>query len=220
MAAPSEYCQPEDVYKYAVPPGTFPAPARLVGSVVAGTDVLTLDQHGYADDEPVTLRAESGGSLPAPLVEGTTYYVRRLTDSTFQLSATEGGAAIDLTTDGENVLVIQGLPFTQAIRSASAEVDEMTGHATPIEADADGHYPEAVKTYAAVRTAEIMLIMTGQSQAILGDRMAVERAKLDRWRKGVAIRGPHRPASANLALKASSSATDPRGWEPCGGGLP
>jgi hypothetical protein len=40
----------------------------------------------------------SGGTAPSPLVLGTVYYVVSATTNTFQLSATQGGAAINLTT--------------------------------------------------------------------------------------------------------------------------
>lgn len=216
MADPSEYCEPADVFRYALPPGSLPNPGRIVAEVNATSNVLTLDQHGFDADRELVFRAESGGSLPAPLVAGTTYYAIPLTDSTFQVAATEAGAAIDLTTAGENVIVTAELPFDEWIRAASAEVDETIGHDVPLEAP----YPQAVITYTAVRAAELGLLYTGRDPVLLAERMKVEREKLARWRKGVAIRGPNAPASANLALTGTAAAADPRGWSPADGSIP
>lgn len=63
---------------------------------VAATDVLTSTSHGYTDTTPVVFDALAGG---APLVNGTTYYVRDSTTNTFKVAATSGGAAINVTTD-------------------------------------------------------------------------------------------------------------------------
>jgi len=54
--------------------------------------------HGYAEGEKVHL-IESGG-LPTGLSEGTAYYVKYLTLTTFQVSLTSGGAAVEMTGDG------------------------------------------------------------------------------------------------------------------------
>jgi hypothetical protein len=215
MSGP-EYCEPADLYRFAVPRGTFPNPGRLLAAVASGSEILTLDQHGFDDDQALLFRAEAGGSLPAPLVEGTTYYAIPLTDSTFQVASTIGGSAINLTTDGANIIVTAELPFASKIQIASAEVDEMTGHPTPLGEP----YPQAVVTYTATRAAELMLIHTGQAPGVLAEQMKVEREKLARWRKGVAIRGAIQPPSANLALVGNAAASDPHGWTPEGGGLP
>jgi hypothetical protein len=63
---------------------------------LASTDVLTVTAHGYVLNDPVVLTGTVGG---APLVAGTTYYARDITTNTFKLSATVGGAALNITTD-------------------------------------------------------------------------------------------------------------------------
>jgi len=45
----------------------------------------------------------TGNTLPAPLVAGTTYYILNWTPQQFQVSATAGGAAINLTDSGSGV---------------------------------------------------------------------------------------------------------------------
>lgn len=71
------------------------------------TSDLTTDQlelcegHGLADDDEVVVYDVAGDSaLPTGLVEGTVYFVINLSGNTAQLSATQGGAAINLTTSG------------------------------------------------------------------------------------------------------------------------
>jgi len=79
----------------------YPNPTDLnqeIGSVDAGTDTITINGHGYQND--ARLIFVDAADLPAPFVAGTTYYVINQTANTFQLSATEGGAAINITDAG------------------------------------------------------------------------------------------------------------------------
>jgi hypothetical protein len=67
----------------------------------SGTDdVITSPAHGYSNDDRVVFSAEDAGSLPTGLSAGTLYWVRDVATDTFKVSATQGGAAIDLTTLG------------------------------------------------------------------------------------------------------------------------
>jgi hypothetical protein len=65
-----------------------------------GTDVFTATGHDYILNTPIQFAVDGGGILPAPLLASTTYYVRDVAPNTFKLSATVGGAAIDITTTG------------------------------------------------------------------------------------------------------------------------
>ena len=58
------------------------------------TDEVTSSEHGYTDGQTVVY---VGGMPPAPLVEGTVYYVRDVSTNKFKNAATLGGSAIDLT---------------------------------------------------------------------------------------------------------------------------
>lgn len=60
------------------------------------TDVVTVTGHGYSDTDEVVFTGLAGG---APLVNGTTYFVRDSATDTFKVALTSGGAAIDITTD-------------------------------------------------------------------------------------------------------------------------
>jgi len=72
------------------------------------TDLVTRNSHGYSNGMTVVFYniASTTG-----IVEGQTYFVINATTNTFQVSATVGGSAIALTTDGSATL----LPYKQAI---------------------------------------------------------------------------------------------------------
>lgn len=87
----------------------------LSGRIVtasASTDLLTslTVPHGYKQNERVVI---NGASLPAPLAAGTPYYVRDVTNSTFGLALTPGGARINLTSNGAGTITV-GWTFRQA----------------------------------------------------------------------------------------------------------
>jgi hypothetical protein len=64
-------------------------------------DTITYTAHGLTADTRVVFTTT--GTLPSPLVAGTTYYVKNPTTDTFQLAAAAGGAAINMTTTGTGV---------------------------------------------------------------------------------------------------------------------
>lgn len=64
-------------------------------------DLITSVAHGLVDTNRVALfQIEDDIAFPAGLTEGTVYYVISATTDTFQVSATEGGAAVTITADG------------------------------------------------------------------------------------------------------------------------
>lgn len=64
-------------------------------------DIFRSDAHGLVDDERVVFYPMHGESLPTGITEGTDYFVINATTDTFQISATQGGSAVNLTGDGE-----------------------------------------------------------------------------------------------------------------------
>lgn len=90
-------------------PPTWPHPQAVKIDFVAGhvqpytanasTDTLSAPSHGYSNGDLVRL-SNSGGAVPAGLAVGTNYYVVGAAADTLQLSATSGGAAINLTDAG------------------------------------------------------------------------------------------------------------------------
>lgn len=71
-----------------------PTYSTLTVDIVAGTPgKIQLIGHGLTENEPVQFLA---GSLPVALALNTTYFVRTVTANDFELSATAGGASINV----------------------------------------------------------------------------------------------------------------------------
>lgn len=92
------------------------------------TEVLDSPAHGYANGNTVVVWAISGMSLPAPLAEGTVYFVVGATTDTLQLSATSGGAAINVTAVGAGFLqrIVEetfGAQGTHTVSTATMSLD-------------------------------------------------------------------------------------------------
>ena len=78
---------------FAAPNGGF-TPRNFMST--SGTDLVYAAGHGWSDGTTIVF---FNGTPPAPLVEGTTYYVRDATTDSFKVAATVGGAPINLTGD-------------------------------------------------------------------------------------------------------------------------
>ena len=65
---------------------------------MASTNKITVTAHGFSDGDAV--RFISTGNLPALLEIDTDYYVINKTANDFEVSATSGGTAIDITSVG------------------------------------------------------------------------------------------------------------------------
>lgn len=59
------------------------------------TDIFTLANHGLEEDQEVVFHT-LGGTAPTGLTSGTTYYVIRTNANSFQLEASLGGGAINM----------------------------------------------------------------------------------------------------------------------------
>ena len=69
--------------------------------VGATDDSITCPGHGLAENDRVIFHAVPGSTIPTGLTEGTAYHVRAgATTDTFTVSATAGGAAVDITAAG------------------------------------------------------------------------------------------------------------------------
>lgn len=91
-------------------------------TVNTSTDVITATGHDYILNTPLQVSVSSGGTLPVPLVAGTTYYARDITTNTFKLSATRDGAAIDITTTGTGDLTVTDLPLVKTLPNVAEYV--------------------------------------------------------------------------------------------------
>jgi hypothetical protein len=206
-----DYCTAGDVYSFGLPRGAVPNPGRLAQSALASTNVITLDVHGFDADSPVVVRPDAGGSLPGGLSEGTTYYVIPVDESSFRLAATAGGAAIDLSSDGESVVVIAPLPMAEAITFASRLIDNMLpAHVVPLTTP----YPPIVVMTAAELAGGKLCNFQGAESKSMADMVDAAQKRLERWGKGVPVRGTNRPTAASLSASAGTSCTD---WDRHGG---
>lgn len=209
----TRYAEPSDISAHALPSGALSNPGRPVAPN-ASLDLFALDMHGAATGDPVEFRAEgSSGALPAPIVEGTTYYVIALSQSRFSVSATSGGAAIDLTTSGENVLATFPAPVEAALDKASRLIDEMIpAHVVPF---ADDAIPEIVRMTCAEIAGGILLDRGGTPSKSLSK--IVERAHklLEHWfANHKPVRNAGVPASLSVSVPACSV---DGGWRRHGG---
>ena len=97
------------------------APSYAFTATDASPCVFTAAGSYYSDGVAVTL---SGASLPAGFT-ATTYYVVNASGDTFQLSATQGGAAIDSTSTGSgNVIVFQQSSVLDSLLTWDVELDD------------------------------------------------------------------------------------------------
>lgn len=74
-----------------------------------GTDALTSASHGLTDGDDLLIR--STGTVPGGLATDTRYWVRDAATNTFKVAATQGGAAIDITSAGTGTITVsEGIP--------------------------------------------------------------------------------------------------------------
>jgi len=79
--------------------GIGTAPRPFTG---ATTDTLSCPAHAFAVNDPVTFWQYESVSLPGGITEGTVYFVKAVADAdSFTVSATLGGAVLDLSTSGQ-----------------------------------------------------------------------------------------------------------------------
>ncbi len=207
----ANYCSVSDLYTFGLPRGGLPNPSRMVHSVSSGGNTITLDEHGFSTGDEMSFRPDGvDGVLPSPLTEGTTYYAIAIDDARFSVSATLGGAAVDLTTNGERVHVIERIPYDATIAWASRIVDDhIPAHIVPLAEP----YPEVIRMTTAELAATKLMGRQGSVQKSLSDVLTLAQKRIERWAKGVPVRGPNSPARANLATSSASAAyLDRAGW--------
>lgn len=207
-------CELTDLFSFGLPRGALRNPGRLV-SANTSADAFDLDVHGLALDDALSFRAGAGGSLPSPLAAGTTYYAVPVTESRFQVAASAGGAAINLTTAGESVIAIVPLPEAAVRAWATSVVEDMLPAAmVPL----DSPYPPIVVATTAELAAARLLLLAGQAPSEpLATIMDHASKRLARWAKHVPIRGTNAPSAAGLAVTATTAQRDSSGWRAHGG---
>jgi len=80
-------------------------------------DTLTAPAHALAVNDKVVCHSRAGAVLPTGITEGTVYFVKTVSGNDITLSATQGGATLDLTTAGSGVISkISELSITQNVQ--------------------------------------------------------------------------------------------------------
>jgi hypothetical protein len=206
------YCTKQDALDW-LGGGAIRSEARLLAAVDVGSNTLTLDSHALATGRPLRFRVEDGGSIMDPLAVAVEYYSIELTDSTFQVSATPGGPAIDITTAGDRVSVIRVVPWQEYILDESAKIDEDFIGNAPV---GDGDVPRIIKHYASGMVIERALVFSGAGvDEALEKRLQRIHDDYERYRAGKPLRAPEKPPATNTAAsgpRLSASAADARGW--------
>lgn len=211
------YCTVADLFANGLPRGALANAGRLVaggGGASISANTIPLDQHGLSLNDQFTLRAEAGGSLPAPLVAGTTYYAIPVNDGAFSAAATANGAAIDLTTAGSRILVVVPINYAAAIAYGAALIDDMLpAHIVPLEAP----YPPIVTMTNAELAIGKLMQGSGSGSKSMGEMVDAARKRMADWARGRPLRGTNVPPAANVSVSATVPYRDARGWSRFGG---
>jgi hypothetical protein len=72
-------------------------------TAVAAGDLITIPGHSLIVDDRVAFYAAFGSSLPTGVTEGTLYWVKTVSGNDITVSATQGGATLDITAAGDGV---------------------------------------------------------------------------------------------------------------------
>lgn len=206
----ANYCSVSDLYVFGLPRGGLPNPARMAYAVDATDNTITLDEHGFSDGDELSFRPDGvDGVLPTPIADGETYYAIRVDDARFSVASTLGGVALDLTTAGARVLVIERIPYDSTIAWASRVVDDhIPAHIVPLVEP----YPEVVRMTTAELAATKLMGRQGSVQKSLSDVLTLAQKRIERWARGVPVRGPNAPARAGLSASSASPYVDRAGW--------
>ncbi len=76
--------------------------SSTVTITIATPGVVSYAAHPFVNGQPVSF--STTGALPTGLTAGTVYYVKSPASDSFSLSATNGGSAITLSTDGSGII--------------------------------------------------------------------------------------------------------------------
>lgn len=207
------YATREDVYQQGLPRGALIGRARAVAAVDATLNRLSVEGHGLATDTPIQFITDDGGVLPSPLSAATVYYARPVddTESLLEVAASEGGAAVNITTDGTQpfgLIVPLGPQLDTLLETYSRWFDgKCIAHEVPFEAP----YPAVATHVVAVRTAAHAARIAGLGAQ--GDRLfeaeTILLRDVDAMVRGVPLRDAAATAPANLSLYAvAGSAVD------------
>jgi len=118
----------------SVPTVTIQVPVLTIptANITLATDTISYTAHGLSAGDQVTYN-NGGGTAATGLTSGTTYYViaSGLTANAFKVSATSGGAAVDITGAGNNAqyFIIVGATRATALASLGEHASGGAAHA-------------------------------------------------------------------------------------------
>lgn len=208
----SIYATRKDLYTYGLPRGSLgSAPSREVASSRATSNVLELDAHGLEVGDVVTFRAVEGGSMPGGLAEGTKYYAIRIDDARFQVASSlvnaQASTAIDLTTDGESVVMSVPIDVDALLERYSRFADGfLPAHAVPLTEP----YPIEVVAAVAELTAARVQFLSGVASVEMSKVDASARKQLERFASGLPLRDATATRPTNLAIRGEAGSTERR----------
>lgn len=76
-------------------------------------DIIHSPGHGFVNDQKVAFVALPGRTLPAGITAYTEFFVIGATTDNFQVSTTQGGAAVAITADGDGLVFLSGFKTIQ-----------------------------------------------------------------------------------------------------------
>jgi len=95
------------VILYRAPIGVATAPKAFTATAA---DVVTVPGHSLAVNDKVAMFSTPAAALPTGVTEGTVYFVKTVSSNDLTLSATQGGATLDITAAGSgNIAKVVGL---------------------------------------------------------------------------------------------------------------
>lgn len=97
--------------------------------VDTGTEVITINSHGFTNGQPV--KFSTTGTLPGGLDSTNFFYIISATTNTFQVSTTEGGSAVNLTSGGSGTHTIKHSQYSALIISRSSYAITSNSAANP-----------------------------------------------------------------------------------------
>lgn len=78
--------------------------SRLGPFTAAASDTITIPGlTGLAVDDRIIFQSVDGSSLPTGITEGTSYWVKTVSGDAVTISATQGGATLDITAVGDGI---------------------------------------------------------------------------------------------------------------------
>jgi hypothetical protein len=215
---PMPYCTPSDLHAFGVPRGATPNPGRVLSSAI--DSVCSLDGHGFETGDAILFQPAGDGAMPAGLSAGVTYYAEADTEHTFRVRSTAGGVAITFTDAEDPIMVVAPLNRDAAIAWADRLIDDMAaGQAVPFD-DASVYpagVPEIIRMTSAELAAGKLLSVAGAASKSLSETVDAAVKRIERWSKGLPVRGTPTETRAQVATAATVPVCDTRGWRRWGG---